>query len=113
MSSPFSRSKAVPQCEELFDSLGTLLDEDAGGFGIDETVASGEGIFEVERDVFIAAHGYGDSTLRVGCVGFGQLFLGDDEDRPCAGEANRRAEAGDACADDEKVNLLLWGVGGG
>ena len=92
--------------EKLLDALRALLDEDAGGFGIDQAVASGERVFEVEGDVFVAAHGDGDASLGVGGVGFGELFFGDDEHGACTGEADGRAEAGDSCADDEKIDLL-------
>lgn len=93
--------------EKLFDALRALFYEDAGGFGIDETVACGEGVFVVERDVFVSADGYGDATLRVGGIGFGELFLGDDEDGARPGEADGCAETGDSGSDDEEVNVLL------
>jgi hypothetical protein len=103
---------AVEGCapgEELFDALRTLLDEDAGGVGVDEAIAGGEGVFIVQGYVFVAADGDGDSTLGVGSVGFGELFLGDDENGAGAGEADGGTEASDAGADDEEVNVLLGG----
>ena len=100
--------------EQLFDAPGALLDEDARGLGVDETVAGSNGVFQMERYIFVAAHGDGDAALRVRGVGFGERFFGDDEHRACIGEADGCAEAGDSGADDEEINmLLLCGMRGG
>jgi hypothetical protein len=54
--------------EELFDAHGALFYEHGCGVAIDEAIACGEGIFEVECYIFFAAHGDGDSALGVGGV---------------------------------------------
>jgi hypothetical protein len=100
-------------CEEFFDALRALFDEDMSGIRVDEAVAGGEGVFVVEGDVFVSAESDGDSALRVGGVGFGEFFLGDNEDGAIASETRGRAEAGDSGADDEKINLLVCLIGGG
>lgn len=99
--------------EEFFDALRALFDEDASGFGIDETVAGCDGVFVMERDIFVSAEGDGDAALGVGGVGFGELFFGDDEDRAFARKTRGRAETGDSGADDEKINLLVCLIGEG
>jgi hypothetical protein len=95
--------------KELFDAARALFDEDTGGFGVDEAIAGGEGVFIVQGYVFVAADSDGDSALGVRSVGFGELFLGDDENGAGAGEADGGTEASDSGADDEEVNVLLGG----
>jgi hypothetical protein len=92
--------------EEFFYAAGALFDENAGGFWVDEAVACGEGVFVVKGHVFVTSDSDGDSALCVSGVGLGELFLGDDEDGTCPGEADGRAESGDSGSDDEEVDVL-------
>jgi hypothetical protein len=91
--------------DELGKAGGALRDESFSSGAVDEAVAGVQGVFKMERDVFIAFHGDGDSALGVVGVGLGEGFFGDDQDIAVGGEFDGGAKAGNASSHDKKINL--------
>lgn len=89
--------------QQFFDAGRSLLHQDACGGLVDEAVSGGQGVFEMQSDVFGSAHGDGDAALRVGGVGLSESFLGDDEDTAVLGQGDRRAKPGDAGSRDQEA----------
>jgi hypothetical protein len=86
--------------DEFSNALGAFFDKHFGCWAMDEAVARGYRVFEMERDVFLALGGYGDTALGIVGVGFAERLLSDNQDIAVVGEFDGRAEAGYARAND-------------
>ena len=94
--------------QQFLHALRAFLHQHARRFAIHQAIAGVDGVFQMQRDVFFAAHRDGDAALRVVGVRFAEGFLGHDQDAGSVrSQANRGAQAGDACADDDEVGLLF------
>ena len=100
------RIKARAPLDEFGHAERAFGDERFGGGAVDEAVAGIDGVFEMEGDVLVAFHGDGDSALGVVGIGLAERLLGDDQDIAVAGQFDGGAQAGNACAHDQKINLL-------
>ncbi len=92
--------------DEFGHAQGAFLHEDFGGAPVDEAVAGVDGVFEVEGDVGLALGGDGDAALRVVGVRFAQRFFGHDEDFAVLRQFDGGAEACDASAHHQEINIL-------
>ncbi len=100
--------EAGAPAEKLFDAQRAFFDENAGGFAVDEAISGIDGVVKVQRDVFFAAHGDGDSALGVVGVRFAESFLGHDQDSGfTSSKADGGAQTRDPCADDDEVCFVL------
>ena len=106
--SPAGISLAVEACaplDEFGDAEGPFGDEGFGGGPVDDAIAGGDGVFEMEGNVLIAFRRYGDSALGVMGVGLAERFLGDDEDIAVAGQFDCGTKAGNTCAHNQIIDL--------
>ena len=94
------------EVEQFVHAPGAGLDQQGGGGFADKAVAGGDGIGQVQPDVFVSTHGNGDAALGVGGVRFGERFLGDDEDGAGGTEAIGSTEARNAAAHHDEVKPL-------
>ena len=93
-----------------FDQLGDadrpLGNQSLGGGTIDQSIASVDGVGEMQRNIGIALHGHGDSALGVVGIGLGHGLLGNDENIAVAGQFDGRAQASYARPHYQKIDLL-------
>ena len=108
----FARQHQLARCfaievrapaQQFFDAQRTLFHQHPRGLAIHQPIAGVDRVFQMQRDVLIAAHGDGDAALRVVGVRFAQRLLGDHQDPAGPGQPNSGAKSGNARADDEKI----------
>ena len=98
--------------DQLADPLGCLADDHLDDLGVAQPLAGGEGVGDVVVEVVLGVEDAGDPALGVVAVALADLVLGDDQDAELVGDAERRAEAGDAAADDQDVGEVVGQLAG-
>ena len=73
------------------------------GILVTQTVARGQGVFDVQIEAVIGAEHGGDAALGLAGAGFHDAALGDHIDGAMAGHLQGVTEAGQTGADDEKI----------
>ena len=109
MSLPCSRSKPVPQRNNSSTRSGPSSTSTSRRVAIDEAVSRGDGVLEVQRDIFIAAESDSDSPLRVVGIRLAEGFFCDDQYAASFRESDSGAQAGDSGAHDQKVGFCSYG----
>ena len=84
-----TRSRRIVRCvavelrpprQQLLHPLRSPLHQYRRRLGMDQGIASHNGVRQVQRHVLIAAHGHGNPALGIRRVRLRQPFLGDHED---------------------------------
>jgi hypothetical protein len=92
--------------DELGDVARAFFDQEGNRFGIAEAVAGVDGVLLVEADFVFVGEGNGDAALGVGGGGFGEVGFSEDQDAAGLAEFDGGADACDAGAYDEVVNVI-------
>ena len=90
--------------EQFADVADAVLDQRGDGGFVAQAVARAQRVGRVQRRAVVVADGRGDAALRVAGVALGRIGLGQDEHAAGRRERDRRAQAGDAAADDDEVD---------
>ena len=93
--------------DQLADPLGGLADDQLDDLGVAEPLAGGEGVGDVVLEVVLGVEDTGDPALGIRAIALADLILGDDQDPEPFRHAERRAEPGDAAADDQDVGEVM------
>ena len=96
-----------PPLDQLGDPPRGLADDQLDDLGVAQPLAGGEGVGDVVLEVVLGVEDAGDPPLGVGAVALADLVLGDDQDPVRLGDAEGRAEAGEAAADDQDVGEVV------
>ena len=88
---------------QLANVARPLVDEDAHGRLVAETVAGAHRVRRMQRRAVVGAHGRGDPALRVAGIALGGIGFGQDEHAAGRRERDRRAQPRDPAADDDEV----------
>src|SRR6185436_11734129 len=96
--------------EQLLHVRRPFLDEHAHGVLVAEAVAGLDGVGGVERGTVVAAERDGNAALGVAGVAFGGFALRENQDAADGREGNRRAQPGDAAADDHEIGRQIHEV---
>jgi hypothetical protein len=89
--------------DQLGNALGAFFDERPGSGSVNQAVACGHSVFQMQCHVLPALGGDGDAALSIVGVGFAERLLGNDQDFAVIGKFNRCAEAGYTCSYDEII----------
>ena len=90
--------------DEFRNPQRAFADERFGRGAIDQAVACVHRVFQVQCDVPVALHRYGNAALCVMRVRFAEGLFGDDENVAVAGKFNRGTKSGNARTHYQKVN---------
>ena len=101
--------EACTPAQQLFHTHRAFLDEHPRRVAIDEAVSRGDGVREVQRDIFIAAESDSDSPLSVVGIRLAEGFFCDDQYAASFRESDSGAQAGNSRAYDQKIGFCSYG----
>ena len=93
--------------DQLGDPPRRLADDQLDDLAVAEPLAGGERVVDVVLEVVLGVEHAGDAALGVGAVALADLVLGDDQDPVRLGNPERRAQPGEAAADDQHVGEVV------
>jgi len=96
-----------PPLDQLLDACRTLLDDKTDHVFPAEIGAAGEGVLDVGGEAVRFVLNGGNASLGVIGAGFEFFLLGDDGHRAEIRRFDRKTQAGDPAAQDEKIGLYL------
>ena len=101
--------EACTPAQQLFHTQWAFFDENLRRVAIDEAISCGDGVCEVQRDIFVAAESDSDSALSVVGIRLAEGFFCDDQYAASFRESDSGAQAGDSGAHDQKVGFCSYG----
>ena len=96
--------------DQLAHVARTVFDEHADRGFIAETVAGGDRVGRMQLRRIIGANGRRNAALGVAGIAFLGFCFCEDQNVTGAAQLRRRAQRGDAAADDEKVRVKVHAV---
>ncbi len=97
------------QREEPADPLRPLPHRHLDGLAVAQAGARHQRVLDVQLELVVEPEDAGDAPLRVLGGALRPLPLGEDQHRAVAGDLEGEAEAGDAAAQDQEVDVLAGG----
>ena len=92
-----------PKGGPIADIAGALFTQHPHGTLVAQPVARSQRVLGVQLRRVVRANGGGDAPLGVSGVAFSRIGLGENDDTADIGQRDRRAQAGDAAADHQKI----------